>query len=281
MQYEGIRWDDELGGGLNNLIMNLAQILHDSCRRGSVLVLPNITTGWRFFSKKSQPPLRFGELFDEQLFIKRVRPCLAAASMPANASFRVSEVKPVVINWPYARTLPRVYAALRPNARLRAIIHQLETSAIVSAGPRWTGVHLRIERDWWDETDFCRRGLYQQKRCYLPSEAALVTREHRKSLNSTGTVLFYAANNVPTRGPRVDFTEFGAHTTKVALPEGLHYTMRATVEFFLAARAKAGFYGNSFSTFTRGVSLLRRLRHSPNGTAGMGRVAPSASFYHP
>ena len=35
------------------------------------------------------------------------------------------------------------------------------------------------------------------------------------------------------------------------------YTVRAAVEMFVAARAPAGFYGNSFSTFSRGVALLR------------------------
>ena len=45
-EYVGIR-QNELGGGLNNILMNLAQLLHESCyqRPNSTLVLPPITSG--------------------------------------------------------------------------------------------------------------------------------------------------------------------------------------------------------------------------------------------
>ncbi|KAL1499802.1 hypothetical protein AB1Y20_012487 [Prymnesium parvum] len=262
LTYEGVPLDDELGGGLNNLIMNLAQILHDACSRHAVLVLPHITSGWRFFpaSNHSRQTLEFSDVFDSSYFIEQVQPCVAVATAPPGAVFRRSKVVGINNRWPYDHALPRVYKALRPSARMRGVVDQLVASASKLAGPSWSGVHLRIERDWWEVSPFCNRKRYPTQRCFIPSEVAALIDAHRHRLRSSGSVLFYASENIPRRGPRVNFSPFGPRTAKVQIPTGLPYTLRATAEFFLAARSPAGFYGNSFSTFSRGVALLRRMQ---------------------
>eukprot|EP00966_Prymnesium_polylepis_P251588 5816479-Prymnesium_polylepis.1 len=151
--YQGIPLDDELGGGLNNALMNLAQLLDDACQSDAVLVLPSVTSGWRFFrgTHHTRRPFAFGELFNASYFIERVRPCVAVEAlpspMPPNASFRIR--KPIGINakWPYQHALPRMYGALRPSAQLQAVVDRLGATAADAAGKRWAGVHLRIERD--------------------------------------------------------------------------------------------------------------------------------------
>ena len=124
MRYEGLA-TGELGGGLNNMLMNLAQMLDDACRRDAVLVLPRMTSGWRFFreSRHTRRPLAFGDVFDAAHFIERVRPCqvVEADAVPAGEvvpEFRTSDVAAVNASWPYDYALPRIYAALRPSARL-------------------------------------------------------------------------------------------------------------------------------------------------------------------
>jgi hypothetical protein len=57
--------------------------------------------------------------------------------------------------------------------------------------------------------------------------------------------------------PRVDPAAFGARTVKLPPLLNLSYTVQAAVEMFAAAAAPAGFYGNAYSTFSRGVGLLR------------------------
>ena len=281
-RYTGIEQNDELGGGLNNLLMNLAQLLHDSCKSDAVLVLPHITSGWRFFrgTTHTHRPFEFGEIFNASHFIERVRPCRAVedGALPRNwtASFRKANVVGINAKWPFDHALPRVYTALRPSAQLQVVVDQLATAATEGSGKRWAGVHLRIEKDWWEVSPFCNRARYPTQRCFEPSVIAELTRTHRQRHRSTGTVLFYASDNLSPRGPRVDLSQFGAHTTKVEMPLRLPYTMRAAAEFFLAARAPAGFYGNSFSTFTRGVALLRRTRSKALGSPSPGQWEEAA-----
>lgn len=276
-RYHGIALDDELGGGLNNGIMNLAQLLHQSCERGTVLVLPKVTSGWRFFrgTQHTRRPFTFGELYNASHFIEHVRPCVAVETMPSplpsNASFHKLNVVAINAKWPFQFALPRVYAALRPSAQLQAVVDKLLAAASAGAGRRWAGVHLRIEKDWWVTSPFCNRIRYPTQRCFRPSEIAALTRAHRdRRQRSTGSVLFYAAENISPRGPHVELSEFGMRTTKATMPAGLPYTMRAAAEFFLAALAPAGFYGNSYSTFTRGVAMLRRARSRSDTIAGHG-----------
>ena len=60
-------------------------------------------------------------------------------------------------------------------------------------------------------------------------------------------------------------SDWGNETIKLKLPAAsLPYTLRNAVEQFFAARAPVAFYGNSFSTFSKGVALMRGLRKAPS-----------------
>ena len=272
-RYIGIRLDDELGGGLNNQLMNLAQLLHDACseQESTALVLPHVTSGWRFFTGRvrsrtpqgrNKRPLPFGELFNTSYFIQRVRPCLAVESLPTGAPYTVAKVVGVNPRWDYHRMLPLIYSALVPAGQLQSVVSELAAAAATAAGRHWAAIHLRIEQDWWLESGFCNVNRYPVRRCIPPAEAAAVTSGHRLRHGTTGAVLLYAANNLAPGNPPISHADFGAQTVKLRIREELPYTIRAAAEFFLASGAPAGFYGNSVSTFSRGVSAAPQRRRA-------------------
>mmetsp|Transcript_13188 Transcript_13188/g.38884 ORF Transcript_13188/g.38884 Transcript_13188/m.38884 type:complete len:162 (-) Transcript_13188:32-517(-) len=61
-----------------------------------------------------------------------------------------------------------------------------------------------------------------------------------------------------------------SHTPSSA--PGMAYTLRTAAEFFTAAAAPGGFYGNSFSTFSAGVALHRKFAR------GSAAAAPRAAY---
>ena len=54
------------------------------------------------------------------------------------------------------------------------------------------------------------------------------------------------------------------------------YTIRNAAEQFLAVRAPAGFFGNRFSTFSKGIALLRAAKGVPPHMAGSAATPPRA-----
>ena len=254
----------KLHGGLNNMLMNVAQLLHDSCaQENMVLVLPALNSGSGFFRSnyqagRIQTDLHFGDLFDVNAFIAGVEPCRVVDKPPSGATTVVAKVQNIQIDgpWNFSKPLATVYRSLWPSAKLNGTLSGLLARAARDAGPRWAAVHLRIERDWWWRTDFCHRpGL---RRCYPPSEVASITGRSRAVLGATGALLMYAPDNLSPCGPAVELDAFSANSTiKMAHEPKWSYTLRTAVEMFLAAAAPAGFYGNSYSTFSRGVALLR------------------------
>ena len=77
----------------------------------------------------------------------------------------------------------------------------------------------------------------------------------------SGVALMYADDNLP-KDLTMRHSDFGARTFKLPTWSNYRvlktYTLRAAAELFIAAAAPGGFYGNSFSTFSNGVALLRR-----------------------
>lgn len=208
-----------LGGGLNNMLMNVAQLLHDSCGGGrhgnTTLVLPQLTSGWRFF-KASQPGSRikesveFGDVFDAAAFAQRVAPCRVAEVAPVGVAVQEAAVVGINRQWPYEAWLPLVYGALAPSRKLQPAVAQMVRRAAAGGGPRWAAVHLRIERDWWVISGFCTARRFPHRRCYPPSEVASLTAASRLRRNVSGVVLIYAADNVARSGPEVRPEQFGA-----------------------------------------------------------------------
>lgn len=277
-EYLGISETDELGGGLNNILMSTAQLLHDSCylRPNAALVLPRITSGYRFIRTTGRiRPFRFGDVFDVPTFVSGVSPCSVVEHLPNGTNLTLLRVVPINIRWNFSELLPWVYAALLPSRLLQSIIDPMAGNISAHVGSRWVGVHLRIERDWWHISGFCDLKRHRAKRCYTPDEVARLT-AHRRG-NTTGTVLFYAANLVAKRGPFVNYSHFGEHTLKLTPPR-LPYTMQSAAEFFFAASAPGGFIGNSFSTFSKGVALMRRVQAIAHPRPGAMLSAPQSSY---
>ena len=142
----GVDKPDELGGGLNNMIMNLAQLIDDVCPGGehaiATLVLPNLTAGWRFFKagelgRRRVRSLRFGEVFDEDHFIRSIKPCLAVARVPGDRALltiRPARLELINLKYKYNRLLPSVYRALRPGPAVAGLV------ARAGASGRWSSL---------------------------------------------------------------------------------------------------------------------------------------------
>ena len=83
-------------------------------------------------------------------------------------------------------------------------------------------------------------------------------RAARRKTQATGSILLYAFDKVSALGPPVCSSDFSNQTVKLSLPtDAMSYTFRNAAEQHLASRAPAGFYGNRFSTFSKGVALMR------------------------
>mmetsp|Transcript_26517 Transcript_26517/g.60017 ORF Transcript_26517/g.60017 Transcript_26517/m.60017 type:complete len:170 (-) Transcript_26517:341-850(-) len=133
---------------------------------------------------------------------------------------------------------------------------------------------MPIERDWWWDTNWChpRRREVFAVRCFSPSEIANITQPSRVSLGTTGILLMYGHDKVSGYGPPVEFKSFGDRAFKLILPTNVVYTIRNAAEQFMAASAPAGFYGNAYSTFSKGVALMRA------GSLHSGSLASRRSF---
>lgn len=98
---------------------------------------------------------------------------------------------------------------------------------------------------------------------------ARLARPALRRRNVTGIVLLYAHDKVaslsyPWRsrrvnrtGPHVCHCDFGPRTFKLQLNASIPYLYRNAAELFLAAHAPTTFTGNAYSTFAKGVALMR------------------------
>ena len=271
----------EVAGGLNNMIMVVAQLLHQTCDAGRgptmTLVLPRFSQGKNFFKRHQKDPynnesMAFSELFHLRYFQRAIAPCTAVPDLPEGArDVRVVKILPIDRKWPekYGHMLALTYGALRPGTAVRAPFSAALRTVDAATGSRWAAVHLRIEKDWFYVSPFCNLIKFTPRRCFTPTEAAILTRRQRERLNASGTLLLYAEELLnPRIGPHVNRSAFGDRTVKLPTHklENVSYTVRAAVEMFVAAHAPAGFYGNAYSTFSRGVALLRAARDT--GTCG-------------
>lgn len=316
-----------LGGGLNNMLMSLAQLLTESCERDAVLLLPpfdadplarerdwhpNRTCSggertWhssvpRYCHAIERPARKlaaFDDIFNLSFFkLKLARSCgsgkrhgFVVVDPPSGARVEPIAVRPLGPGWDfskYARMFTAIYGALRPSPKVEAIVDALRSEAVRTAGAKWAAVHLPIEKDWWWGSDWCK-GRAQEKhtqRCWNPSDVAKLTQRARAA--STGTVLLFAHDKVATRdnpwyipdpqlwrhaasheagvvwGPTVCKSDWSETTFKLALPSrSIPYIFRNAAEQFFAAQAPAGFFGNAYSTFSKGIALMRSATIAP------------------
>ena len=317
-----------LGGGLNNMLMHIAQLLDLSgaCRPvagrckvagqctlvmpsdrppfepgphrpahrliPSLLCAPSVldadpladyTPCSRLPCGKSKRALRFDAVFDFAHFAAAMRSqgcAVTMAPIPVGATRTrangFAPLKDSAWNSTTSSMLHHVYAAARPSAAVQRLVDDLATTAKRLAGNRWAAVHLTIERDWWWYSDFCRgrRTEAFTLRCPSPSEVAVITSRRRRRYQSSGVILLYAADKVSPSGPHICYGDFGPRTFKLSLPVSVPYLFRNAAEQFLAVIAPTGFYGNSFSTMSKGVALLRAANRRKQG----GPSSSEASF---
>ena len=297
---------------MHSMLMNLAQLLYDVCKKGGILLLPPLdadplrdtradtvlrtckrityhtnsrrapTCEWH---NRPRPALvNFADVFRVGPFERHLRPhCMQlggryrfiATSAPSSARVQLLKVYPLHATWwdmhKYAGLLQEVYAAVRPSRIVEPLLDELVRQAHLLAGPRWAAIHLPIEMDWWWSTDFCqgRPDENYTRRCYTPSEISRLADPTLRSQNVSGVVLMFAHDKVASpiypwhsrgmnrTGPHVCHCDFGPRTFKLQLNSSIPYLFRNAAELFLASHSPTIFVGNSYSTFAKGVALMR------------------------
>ena len=325
---------------LNNMMMALAQLLTDSCARGSnaVLLMPPLDADplreSSFWSPnqtclgalvngprglycpwelKPGPILSsFADIFDLDFFRRQlVGTCrggseeFVVTEPPHGAHVEQIGMKQLGPRWDfslYSSMFSAIYRGLRPSPRVQELVDVLRRQAELHAGPHWAAIHLPIEKDWWWGSSWCvgRPEEKHSRRCYSPAEVAALTRRARRG--ATGTVLLYAHDKVPSEkdrwyfqskriftvnataetawGPLVCRVNYGNQTFKLALPSTIPYIFRNAAEQFFAAAAPAGFFGNAFSTFSKGIALMRSSGSSRGGSYAYDCAAIEAPYWH-
>ena len=223
-----------LGGGLNNMLMNLAELLTHSCEAGGVLLLPPLDAEptrdtstaailrqckkltYRLgrspvceWEHRPRPALAtFDEVFDLEHFERRLRGMcggrsrFVALAPPSGARIVPVPVTPLSAHWwdvrKYSPMLRAVYAAVRPSAKVRGLVDALVAEVSRRAGERWAAVHLPIETDWWWQTDWCqgRADENYTRRCWTPHEVGRITRARMRATRASGIALLYAHEKV-------------------------------------------------------------------------------------
>ena len=220
-----------LQGGLNNMISNVGQLAYDACKfsdgapRADTLVLPRFTTGTNFFRSRkdyNDASLEFGEVFDVAYFAAQVGSwCKVAERLPDGAPYRTLRA----INIGRPRNASKIHHALRPGKVIVGPLAESLRGLEAQIGSHWVAIHLRIERDWFFLANYCRKELWP-RRCYTPTEVAIITEGSRMLANATGTLLLYADDLMVKASPKVRRKRFGPRTTKLQLNRSLPYTVR-------------------------------------------------------
>lgn len=247
-----------LGGGLNNQVLHLTQLLTDTCARKGTLELPRFMAGDDFFRRRGDPystnSIAFSDVFDEESFQESIRPCSITQHGGANAT--IATLVQINANWfrdaKRVAMVSSVYAALKPGRLVRGplagALRQIEDASVGA----WAAVHLRIERDW---NVFCDK-RFSPRRCFTHNEIGDIT--HKSLTTASATVLLYSHDLLPAHiKPRLIRNAFCGRVIELPRVTGV-YVVQAAVQLFVAANASHSFHGNSYSTFSRGVALLRR-----------------------
>ena len=214
-----------LQGGLNNMLMHVAQRLHEGCFDPKVY---RLNSGHMFVADASRKRShRLDEIFElADLFVASNRSCVTPF-LTINRRWWTRRA--------HVEQLRRVYARLRLSDRLRRhVVHYA------------TVVHVRMERDWVDRAQMCRR----RGHCVDVDEIAAQVRD------PAAAVAISTANTAPRALSRL------ARRWRTILPTLPHlsYTENAAVQMMTAVEADV-FWGNAFSTFSIGVSQVRAARH--------------------
>jgi hypothetical protein len=111
---------------------------------------------------------------------------------------------------------------------------------------------MRIERDWYV---FCGK-QFVPRRCFSHTDIGDITRASLRT--ASATVLLYSSDLLPRQlTPLLVRNAFCGRVIELPTVNGV-YAMKAALQLFIAANASHSFHGNSYSTFSRGVAMLRR-----------------------
>lgn len=214
-----------LPGGLNNMIMHMAQRLSEQCFDPESTYL---NSGRSIDRSSPNTPHLFSEIFHLN------------SDLHHKTADCVARLVPINRNW-YRRTrytdaLKYLYKNLELTDRLKPFVQVHRTI-----------VHIRTERDWVDIARMCDRPGY----CRTIQDIAT-------KVNDANAVVAIATRNTHRKYLRRIRHHFPGGLLKVQ--ENLTYTENAAIHMFSAVHAHT-FWGNAFSTFTRGVATIRSFRN--------------------
>ncbi len=258
-----------LPGGINNALMHLSQWISDSCWPDLDRVQINSGLGFgRAASLGSRPPshplsaiFRVDKLKEVTAWRrKEVADGRGGAKCGVHNASWVENPRLVGINerWylerRYAEVLSRVYAALAPSPPIAKRVRDFRKAAGLRPFDQdhpWACVHLRLERDWTQIANMCarKRGRY----CWYPADV----KPQLERSGDAGRPLVIALSRANTDAKTLQLVDAAfPKASFIPEPPALSYTERAAVHMFVAAEAPV-FWGNSFSTFSRGIAMVR------------------------
>ena len=234
-----------LCGGLNNMLMQVAHFIGMDCfdesnlwlNSGHDLLTHNgrikLVTA-RLQRRHLMAPHRFNDIFTLSTPFRPSTTCTHRDQ---------SRISPQWYRDPsHLAGLRALYARLRIAPRLERYV-----ARALDAASSQTVVHLRLEQDWVNIANMCART--DAKRCWSPEDVA-------QKVNDTSAKVIIAADNTERDVLRSIRRLFGGGI--VPAHANLSYTENAAVHMMVAVRAQT-FWGNSFSTLSRGVAQIRAL----------------------
>ena len=185
-------------------------------------MLPRFSQGKNFFKRHQKDPynnesMAFSELFHLRYFQRAIAPCTAVPDLPEGAG-RQGRQDP-----PDRPKMAEKYGHVGADIRCTPTWHSRARTLFCRSQNRrchrrlrWAAVHLRIEKDWFSISPFCNLIKFTPRRCFTPTEAAILTRRQRERLNASGTLLLYAEELLnPRIGPMSTASAFGDRTVKL------------------------------------------------------------------
>lgn len=211
-------------GGLNNMIMHMAQRVSEQCFNPNKT---SLNSGKNIDRNSPYTTHMFREIFHLKVNPTVTVQCTAKLVQINKKWYR---------NKSYINALNYLYNNLELADRLKPFLQIHRTI-----------VHLRTEKDWVNIARMCERPGY----CIsIPKIAAKV--------NNIDAVVAIASNNTKRKYLQQIRHHFKGGLLKTQ--NHLTYTENAAIHMFSSVDAHT-FWGNVFSTFTRGVAMIRSHRN--------------------
>lgn len=232
----------KLPGGLNNMLMHLAQLQVDYGSIPTNCIYLN--NGDQFGVHANSKMHAIQDIFTWKTY--DVERCHKYKLLKINANWYG--------NKQYNNQLNTIYKHLKLAPRLLQYAKKIHTV-----------VHMRLEHDWVHIARMCIR---RPRHCWWP-------REVFQKVNDSSASVVIAQHNTDKqtiKNIKKFFTIIPNH------PE-LSYTENTAVHMAIAANANY-FWGNSFSTFSRGVAQMRQVRNKTSFAYDCAKNELSLNSFH-